>query len=135
MHSMIKRMKIFHRLVLFMLLLISLVCAGFLVVTTLSFKTYDEMLYEQASRAMNLSVSGIENEIGNIEKLSMNMALDSRIQEQLISIQGGISSYERSVRTIDFKNKIMQYMFSEESIASIRFLNTSGYEFLSGRTE
>ncbi|MEK5239000.1 histidine kinase [Paenibacillus sp. FSL L8-0470] len=129
----IKRMKIFHRLVFFMLLLISLVCTGFLVVTTISFKTYDEMLYEQASRAMNLSVSGIENEIGNIEKLSMNMALDSRIQEQLISIQGGISSYERSVRTTDFKNKIMQYMFSEESIASIRFLNTSGYEFFVGQ--
>jgi two-component system sensor histidine kinase YesM len=133
--GMIKRMKIFHRLVFFMLLLISLVCAGFLVVTTISFKTYDGMLYEQASRAMNLSVSGIENEIGNIEKLSMSMALDSRIQEQLISIQGGISSYERSVRTTDFRNKIMQYMFSEESIASIRFLNTSGYDFLVGQNK
>lgn len=87
--GLIKRMKIFHRLVFFMLLLILLVCAGFLAVTTLSFKTYDEMLYEQASRAMNLSVSGIENEISNIEELSMNMALDSRIQEQLVSIQGG----------------------------------------------
>ncbi|ASA19831.1 cache domain-containing sensor histidine kinase [Paenibacillus donghaensis] len=131
----LKRMKIFHRLVLFMLLVISVVCAGFLVVTTISFRTYDEMLYEQASRAMNLSVSGIENEIGNIEKLSMNMALDSRIQEQLISIQGGISSYERSVRTTDFKNKIMQYMFSEDSISSIRFLNTSGYDFLVGQNK
>ncbi|WP_086074797.1 sensor histidine kinase [Paenibacillus camerounensis] len=131
--GLIKRMKIFHRLVFFMLLLILLVCAGFLAVTTLSFKTYDEMLYEQASRAMNLSVSGIENEISNIEELSMNMALDSRIQEQLVSIQGGISDYERTVRTTDFKNKIAQYMFSEESIASIRFLNTSGYDFLVGQ--
>ncbi|WP_171056119.1 cache domain-containing sensor histidine kinase [Paenibacillus sinopodophylli] len=131
--KMVNRMKIKHKLILIMLLLTGIVCAGFVVAMTLSFKTYDEMLYDHASRAMNLSVSGIENEIGNIEKLSVNMALDSRIQEQLINIRGVLSSYERVRRMTDFKSKVLQYMLTEKSISSIRFLNTEGYNFFVGQ--
>ncbi len=132
---MVKRMKIFHKLVLLMLLLASIVCAGFLVAVTISFQTYDDMLHEHASRSMNLSVAGIENEISNIEKLSMNMALDSRIQEQMISIRGVLSSYERVRKTEDFRNQVLQYMFAEKSISSIRFLNEEGYEFYAGQNQ
>ncbi|WP_141501628.1 sensor histidine kinase [Paenibacillus luteus] len=131
--KMINRMKIKHKLIGIMLLLTIVVCTGFVVAMTISFKTYDEMLYDHASRAMNLSVSGIENEIGNIEKLSMNMALDSRIQEQLINIRGVLSSYERVRRMTDFKSKVLQYMLTEKSIASIRFLNNEGYNFFVGQ--
>lgn len=131
----LNRMKIFHKLVLLMLLLASIVCAGFMAAATFSFKTYDEMLHEHASRSMNLSVTGIENEIISIEKLSMNMALDSRIQEQMISIRGVLSSYERVRRTEDFRNQVLQYMFAEKSIASIRFLNDEGYEYYVGQNE
>lgn len=130
---MIKQIKIVHKLVLLMLLLIALVSAGFLIATTISFRTYDKMLYEQASQAMNLSVSSIENEMKNIEKLSMNMALDSRIQEQMISIRGVLSSYERARRMTDFQNKVLQYMLTEKSISSIRFLNQEGYDFFVGQ--
>ncbi|MEO2258629.1 sensor histidine kinase [Paenibacillus amylolyticus] len=118
-----------------MLLLALIVCTGFLAAATFSFKTYDDMLHEHASRSMNLSVTGIENEISNIEKLSMNMALDSRIQEQMISIQGVMSSYERVRRMEDFRNQVLQYMFAEKSIASIRFLNDEGYEYYVGQNE
>ncbi|WP_168118922.1 sensor histidine kinase [Paenibacillus sp. HB172176] len=128
-------MKIFHKLVLLMLLLTSIVCTGFLVAATISFNTFDTMLHEHASRSMNLSVAGIENEIANIEKLSMNMALDSRIQEQMISIRGELSSYERVRKMADFQRQVLQYMFAEKSISSFRFLNEEGYEFYVGQNQ
>jgi two-component system sensor histidine kinase YesM len=127
-------MKIKHKLMVVMMLLIVFFC---LVVTSclqVVFQAYDEMLYAQSARSINNSIGDIENEISNIEKLSLTVATDTRIQEQLKKGKEMTNEYDRAQALTDFKNKIFVYILTEKNISSIRFVNDSGYDLMVGQS-
>lgn len=117
-----------------MMLLIVFFC---LVVTSCLqyvFQAYDEMLYVQSARSINNSIGDIENEISNIEKLSLTIATDARIQDQLKKVKEMTNEYDRAQALTDFKNKIFVYILTEKNISSIRFINDFGYDLMVGQS-
>jgi two-component system sensor histidine kinase YesM len=127
-------MKIKHKLMVVMMLLIVFFCLVVISCLQYIFHAYDEMLYAQSAQTINNSIGDIENEIRNIEKLSMTIATDTRIQEQLTKVKEMTNEYERAQTLTDFKNKIFVYMLTEKHISSIHFMNDSGYSLLVGQS-
>jgi two-component system sensor histidine kinase YesM len=126
-------MKVKHKLMVMLLLLTAFFCVIVMSVLQYVFRSYDDMLYAQSARTINYSITDIENAINNIEKLSMNIAVDSRIQEQLSHIRRIQSEYDRMQALTDFKNKIYTYVLTEKYLSSISFTNDYGYMFMVGQ--
>ncbi|OAS22114.1 sensor histidine kinase [Paenibacillus oryzisoli] len=127
-------MKIKHKLMVVMMLLILFFCLVVMSCLQYIFHAYDEMLYAQSAQTINNSIGDIENEIRNIEKLSLTIATDSRIQEQLSKVKEMTNEYDRAQTLTDFKNKIFVYMLTEKHISSIHFMNNSGYSLMVGQS-
>ncbi|WP_181592891.1 histidine kinase [Paenibacillus sp. YN15] len=129
----IRKLKIKYQLMIILLVLLSIVCSIFLLALQVSFLIYDKQLYQQLERSLNLSVSDIQNEMDNMEKLSLTVALDYRIQEQLQLIQKTSGTYENVKELEEFRNTMMVYLLSEKYLSSIRFVGHGGYEFAAGQ--
>ncbi|MGO4497214.1 sensor histidine kinase [Paenibacillus sp. 2RAB27] len=129
-----KDMKIKHKLMGVMMLLIIIFCIVVIACLQFIFHAYDEMLYGQSAQTINNSIGDIENEISNIEKLSLTIAADTRIQEQLSKVKEMTNEYDRALALTEFKNKIFVYMLTEKHISSIQFMNDSGYSLLVGQS-
>lgn len=127
-------MKIKNKLMVVMMLLIIFFCLVVMSCLQYIFHAYDEMLYAQSAQTINNSIGDIENEIRNIEKLSLTIATDSRIQEQLSKVKEMTNEYDRAQTLTDFKNKIFVYMLTEKHISSIHFMNNAGYSLMVGQS-
>jgi two-component system sensor histidine kinase YesM len=122
-----------QKFMIILFLFLSVVCSVSLLALNYSFKSYDEQLYVQLSRVLNLSLLDIESNINNVEKQSLNMALDTRNQEQLERINNSAGNYEKFRELHDFTNKIQLYSLSEKVVSSISFVDTHGYDLTVGR--
>jgi two-component system sensor histidine kinase YesM len=129
-----KDLRIKHKLMIVMILVIVLICIVVLIGLQWLFRAYDDMLYVQSARSINNSISDIEYEILSAEKLSMTIAMDTRIQEQLNRIKDLTNEYDRMQALTDFKNKVFAYMLTHKHISSIRYVNDFGYDLMIGQS-
>lgn len=126
-------MKIKYQLMIILLALLTIVCSIFLLALQISFLIYDKQLYQQLERSLNLSVSDIQNEMDNMKKLSLTIALDYRIQQQLQLLQQTSGTYENLKELEEFRNSMMVYLLAEKYLSSIVFVGPAGYEFNAGQ--
>jgi len=126
-------LKLKQKFLVILLMYLGVVCSISLLALNYSFKSYDSQLYTQLSQVLNLSLLDIENNIENIEKQSLNMALDKSNQEQLEKIKTTVGDYEKYKELSDFANKIQLYSMSEKEISSISYVDTEGYDLTVGR--
>jgi two-component system sensor histidine kinase YesM len=130
---MFRKVKIKYQLMIILLVLLTIVCSIFLLALQISFLIYDKQLYQQLERSLNLSVSDIQNEMDNMKKLSLTIALDYRIQQQLQLLQQTSGTYENLKELEEFRNSMMVYLLAEKYLSSIVFVGPGGYEFNAGQ--
>lgn len=91
-----------------------------------AYTIYDEQLYTKSSQLLNLSASGIENELRKSERQSFSIATDSQIQSLLLSLREDTPEYERYRIRSYIVDKLVQYAGYEKYIESIEVVDLQG---------
>lgn len=123
------KQKLFS-ILLILMLLVSIVGVFEL---QISFKIYDEHLFNESAQILNLFSGNIENELKKTEKLSLNIMSDVQVQDYLYFINTSLSSYEKYKAGIDLGEKLISYSFLEKYIASINYFDNNENEYSFGR--
>ncbi|NOU96142.1 HAMP domain-containing protein [Paenibacillus sp. LMG 31456] len=112
-------MRIKHRV----FALISLIMAVSFLTTYFSiqyaYSIYDEQLYSKSSQLLNLSSSGIENELRKIDKLTFNIVTDAQVQSLLPQINQDTTEFEKYRIRSFITDRLVQYAGYEKYINSI----------------
>ncbi|UUZ89340.1 hypothetical protein LJK87_24580 [Paenibacillus sp. P25] len=118
--------------------LISLTMAVCFLITYLSlqyvYSIYDGRLYSKSSQPLNLSSSGIENELKKLDKLSFTIATDLQIQNRLTAIDETTPEFEKYRLRADISDKLVQYSGYEKYIYSIEIRDLQGGQSLAGQS-
>ncbi|TBL79976.1 sensor histidine kinase [Paenibacillus thalictri] len=97
-----------------------------------AYSIYDKELYEKSSQVLNLSSTGIENELKKIEGLSYTIMTDTGIQSWLPIVNEESSSYEKLKARTDLESRLVQYAGSEKYVYSIKITDLRGNQYLAG---
>ncbi|MDF2960073.1 MAG: integral rane sensor signal transduction histidine kinase, partial [Paenibacillus sp.] len=84
-----------------------------------AYSIYDVQLYSKSSQLLNLSSSGIENELRKLEKLSYNIVTDPQIQSLLPQINEQTPEFEKYRVRSFISDRLVQYAGYEKYIYSI----------------
>jgi len=126
-------LRIFSKLILTYLILLVIVCSVSLLALQITLKVYDEQLYLKSVQVLNFFIKSTENEYKNVEKLSLNTAMDSNIQEQLTKIKTNLPQYDQLKQINTLKDKLLLQSLSERNLSSISFIDNNGQEFTVGK--
>ncbi|MCR8634171.1 sensor histidine kinase [Paenibacillus radicis (ex Xue et al. 2023)] len=122
--SIYNNMRIKHRV----FALISLIMAVCFLTTYFSiqyaYSIYDEQLYSKSSQLLNLSSSGIENELRKIDKLTFNIVTDAQVQNLLPQINQATPEFEKYRIRSYITDRLVQYAGYEKYINSIEVTDT-----------
>jgi two-component system sensor histidine kinase YesM len=131
--SIFRNLRIKHKV----FALISLIMAICFSVTYFSvqyaYSIYDEQLYIKSSQVLDLSSSGIENELKKIERLSFNVATDINIQTDLMELNETAPDYQKLIIRSNITDKLVQYAGYEKYVYSIQIMDPNGYEYAAGQ--
>ncbi|MCZ8514714.1 sensor histidine kinase [Paenibacillus filicis] len=118
--------------------LISLIMAFCFLVTYISlqyaYSIYDEQLYSKSSQLLNLSSSGVENELKKLDRLSFTIATDLQIQNLLASITDTTPEFEKYKIRAGIADKLVQYAGYEKYIYSIEIMDPAGGQAMAGES-
>src|SRR5690606_13196701 len=107
--------------------LVSLVLLYFLV------GRYNNTLYDQAAQLLNISASGIENDLKKIEDISFRVISDPTIQEYALAINESKNNYERFKQLRLLSERAISIAGNEKYVSSIIFVDKEGDEIIGGR--
>jgi two-component system sensor histidine kinase YesM len=118
--------------------LISLIMGVCFLVTYLSlqyaYSIYDEQLYTKSSQLLNLSSSGIENELKKLDRLSYTIATDLQIQDLLLSINEYTPEFEKYRIRSYITDRLVKYAGNEKYIYSMEVTDLLSGEALAGQS-
>src|SRR5690606_18685865 len=97
-HDFYRNTKIRNKLLIIQILIVCIICLASLVLLYFLVGKYNNTLYEQSAQLLNISASGIENDLKKIEDLSFKVISDPIIQEYALAINGNKNNYERFKR-------------------------------------
>jgi two-component system sensor histidine kinase YesM len=97
-----------------------------------AYNIYDEQLYAKSSQLLNLSSSGIENELRKSERQSFSIATDSQIQSYLLGLKEDTPEYEQYRLRSYIIDKLVQYAGYEKYIDSIEVVDLLGVSSRAG---
>ncbi|PZE19529.1 sensor histidine kinase [Paenibacillus xerothermodurans] len=99
-----------------------------------AYSIYDEQLYSQSSQLLNLSSTGIENELKKLDRLSYTIATDQQIQNLLLSIHDETPEFEKYRLRALIADKLIRYAGYEKYIFSIEVVDRLGQQATAGQT-
>ncbi|MDO3412204.1 sensor histidine kinase [Saccharibacillus sp. CPCC 101409] len=91
-----------------------------------AFGVYDNQIYEQTSRTLNLSAGGIETQLREMQQLSFNVATDEQIQEALLEIKHESDPYRKWVLRSRLTNRLIALAGSEKYVYSMMLVTKGG---------
>jgi two-component system sensor histidine kinase YesM len=116
------RYKVF--LLIFLIMTVSFTITYFIL--QYAYSIYDEQLYTKSSQVLNLSSSGIENELNKIDRLSFSVATDLAIQDSLSALTEETTDYNKNVLKQLIGDMLVKYAGYEKYIYSIEIMDTLG---------
>ncbi|NHN29998.1 sensor histidine kinase [Paenibacillus sp. S3N08] len=99
-----------------------------------AYSIYDEQLYSKSSQLLNLSSSGIENEMKKLDRLSYTIATDLQIQNLLLSLNEYTNEFEKYRIRSYITDRLVQYGGNEKYIYSLEVLDLLSGEALAGQS-
>lgn len=125
-------MRIKHKVFLLLALMMGFCAVITFGVLQYAYSIYDGQIYEKSSQVLNLSATGIENELKKIEQLSFNVATDEEIQNALRSMNSDPPGYEALVLRSKIESRLVQYAGYVQNIYSIQLTDMAGNEYTAG---
>ncbi len=98
----------------------------------LSFYTYDEQLYDEATEVLKMFTINVENKLKQVSKLSHNIISNKEVQDYLAIINNDLSLYNRFETGQKLNDKLLAWALSEKYIFSIKVIDTNGHEYEGG---
>lgn len=124
--------KLKDRLNLILFAVVFTVCVASLIALQIALRTYDNMLYRESAKVLNLSSMVIENELKKIENISFLIMADSSVQGILSDKSTGKLA-ERYQTHTRLQQSLNAYAYSEGYIASINLVDSSNNQISVGR--
>lgn len=125
-------MRIKHKVFLLLAVMMGFCAAITFGALQYAYSIYDGQIYEKSSQVLNLSATGIENELRKIEQLSFNVATDEEIQNMLRTMNGDPPGYEALVLRSKIESRLVQYAGYVQNIYSIQLTDMAGNEYTAG---
>jgi two-component system sensor histidine kinase YesM len=97
------------------------------------YSIYDEQLYSKSSQLLNLSSSGIENELKKLDRISYNIVTDLKVQELLLSLNEFTPEFEKYKIRSYVTDRLVQYAGNEKYIYSIEVTDVLSGEAVAGQ--
>ncbi|CAM4427829.1 cache domain-containing sensor histidine kinase [Paenibacillus tarimensis] len=119
---------------LFVLISAVMLTVGVLIVLIqqYAFEIYDEEIYEQSAKALNLTSVGIENELRKMEQLSFRIATDESIQSNLTKIRNGGSQYDNFLVSAQIRERMIDLGVLDQYVLSYQITDAFNGEYSSG---
>lgn len=128
-----QNMKLANKMILVYAVILS-VC---LLISTsalqISLRIYDEKLYEKSMQELDYFSQEVNDRLEDVEKLSYNIAIDTRVQEQLMKITTlNYLSAEYSYEMYRFRMMLDQELTSNKGIQNIIYTDGEKTKFMVG---
>ncbi len=126
-----RNLKIKHKLFAVHFLIVLIVCSVSLAALQVALKIYDNLLYRESAKVLNLSTISVENEIKKVESFSYHILSHPVIQRNLERLKANLPHYERSL----IKNELVQLLWElrfEKNILSVNLLDSQGNQYSGG---
>lgn len=130
--SLLSNMKIKYKIfVLIAALMVSVILLTN-VAHTFAFKAYDELVYQQSSKALGISSLGMESELRKISALSYNVVTDSAIQEYLWDIRNAETDYVSYVSYTKIRQRLVDLGALDKYVLSLQLYDVNNKEYTVG---
>ncbi len=122
-------LRIKHKMFVLITIVMLVVSIISLFVQQFAFEVYDEEVYQQSAKSLNLSSSGIENELKKMERLSYRVVTDPEIQNYLISLNRGDAQYDHYVAIEKLNERLLDLGGLDKYILSLHIFDGQGEEY------
>lgn len=126
-----RNLKIKDKLFVVHFLIVLMVCSVSLVALQVALKIYDNLLYRESAKVLNLSTISIENEIKKVESFSYYILSNPIIQRDLGKLKTNLSQYERSIIESELVQLLWELRF-EKNIVSVNLIDAQGNQYSGG---
>lgn len=95
-------------------------------------KNYNNELYTQTARCMDIVSSSISNQLSQIEELSLSIMSDALIQDYIYQLDQNPDNINTSHYYRELQRKLYTYMYRYKHVKSINLVLNDGYHICSG---
>jgi len=127
-----RNMRIFRKLLIAnFLILAAFSLIGFMAVQ-ITITIYNEQLYKKSVQVLGQFTTGVEKNLKDIEKFSLDTSLDSEIQDQLSKLITSPNDYDEFVGASKLEKKLLLQSLSTKTLSSVSYVNVRGKNFTLG---
>lgn len=87
---------------------------------------YDQQLYNESAKVLNLSSKAIEDELKKVEDMTFMILSDPNVQKKLQIIKDSPDDYEGYQASLELQETLLPYAVSEGYITAIDFVDSKG---------
>jgi two-component system, sensor histidine kinase YesM len=124
--------KIKNQIFSIMLVLLVVFCLFGIFIFYFFSKMYEDEIYKQSARSLQLSSAVLDKELSEIEKLSFQISTDTFIQNSLKQINDNKMEYQIYVTKARLIDALVNFATQERYISSIQIINKHGETFIAG---
>ena len=132
MSGFIKNLRIKHKLLAILSLVVVITFLLSMIAVQISFNMYDNFIYDISADMLKQSFQSVESKLKDINKLSLNILSDSSIQEYLKDIKDNDLSYTGYKSKQLLTRKLEYYSLNEKYVKYISIIDTRGNEYTKG---
>ena len=122
--KLLRRQRLKDRLNLILCVVIFTVCVTSLIALQIALRIYDNTLYRESAKVLNLSSLVLENELKKVEDISFLILADASVQSLLSGKRSTTQLYERYRVDARLQQSLNAYAYLEEYIASINLIDS-----------
>lgn len=130
--SWFSNMKIKYKIFMLIAVLMGSVILLTNVAHNIAFRAYDELVYQQSSKALGISSLGMESELKKISALSYNVVTDSAIQEYLWDIRNAETDYVNYVSFTKIRERMVDLGALDKYVLSLQLYDVNDKEYTVG---
>ena len=124
-------LRIRSKLFLINVIIILIVCCTSLIAIQVTLGIYQRILYSEVAKVLNFSTINIENELKQIERLTLNIVTNPEIQLSLEKLKTKLTNYRQAQEG----NKLTESLWSillERNIISVNIVDAHGNQYAGG---
>lgn len=122
-----------------MLLLISLLMlvsfSIFAAILSYVYRIYDDQMYQKTSEVLNMSSSGIESQLKDMERLTFKVVSDEQLQNYLRELKNETSPYVRMILQKKITNRLIAFAGSEKYVYTMMLIDNQQTVMAAGNRE
>lgn len=130
--SRFSNIKLKYKLFLLISLIVVIVCTSAFAMLQYTYRIYDEQIYKEAAKSLQLSSAFIEAELKKIERMTYNIIANINVQSDLLELERIENEFERHRLRTQLLERLRIFAYSEAYVSSLEFVDKSGRAYSLG---